>query len=197
MATAALTRYTPEEYLALERHAEFRSEYLNGRIIAMTGASLEHADVVLSLGSELRAQLKTRGCRVFVNDVRAQIASVSGYVYPDLMAVCGEPVVLDTKPPTITNPSLVIEVLSDTTERYDRGEKFEAYRAIESLSEYVLVDSRRVSVEKYARRGDFWVLSAEADLHATIELASVGCTLALREIYADVSLPDDRDEEGS
>jgi Uma2 family endonuclease len=186
MATAALTRYTPEEYLALERNAEFKSEYLNGRIIAMTGASLEHADVVLNLGSALRARLRDHGCRVFVNDVRAQIASVSGYVYPDLMAVCGEPVVLDTRPPTLTNPHLVMEVLSDTTERYDRGEKFEAYRAIESLSEYVLVDSRRVSVEKYARRGDFWVLSAETDLDAMLELASVGCTLPVREIYADV-----------
>jgi Uma2 family endonuclease len=135
IATAALIRYTPEEYLALERNAEFKSEYLNGRIIAMTGASLEHADIVLNLGSELRTRLRPRGCRVFVNDVRAHIASVSGYVYPDVTAVCGKAVVLDTRPRTLTNPNLVIEVLSHSTEGYDRGEKFQAYRAIPSLSE--------------------------------------------------------------
>jgi Uma2 family endonuclease len=190
MATAALIRHTPEEYLALEATAEFKSEYLNGRILAMTGASLEHADVVLNLGSELRARLKTRGCRVFVNDVRAQIASIWGYVYPDLLALCGEPVVLSTRPPTVANPTLIIVVLSDSTERYDREEKFEAYRAIESLSEYVLVDSRRPGVERFVRRGSFWVHSAETDLDATVEFASIGCALSLRAIYAGVVFPD-------
>jgi Uma2 family endonuclease len=190
MATAALTRYTPEEYLALERNAEFRSEYLNGRIIAMSGASLEHAEIVLNIGSELRERLRSRGCRVFLNDVRAQIASMSGYVYPDVMALCGKSVILNTRPPSLTNPQLIIEVLPGTTEMYDRGEKFEAYRAIESLMEYVLVDSRRVHVEKYVRQRDFWVFSAETDLDATLQLSSVGCSLSLREIYADVEFPE-------
>jgi Uma2 family endonuclease len=188
MATAALIHVTPEEYLARERHAEFRSEYLNGRILAMTGASLEHAGIVLSIGSTLRDRLRARGCRVFVNDVRVQITSVSGYVYPDIVALCGVPAVLDTRPPTLTNPQLVIEVLSETTERYDRGEKFEAYRASESLAEYVLVDSRRVSVERYVRRGDFWVVSTHGELDATLELSSVSAALTLREIYADVHI---------
>jgi Uma2 family endonuclease len=194
MATAALTRYTPEEYLALERNAEFKSEYLDGRIIAMTGGSPEHADVVLNIGSELRTRLRPRGCRVFVNDVRAKIASKSGYVYPDVMAVCEKAMFLDTRPRTLLNPNLIIEVLSDATEGYDRGEKFAAYRAIESLSEYVLVDSRRVSVERYVRQGDFWVFSDEADLDATLDLSSVGCTLSLREIYADVEFPDEGEQ---
>jgi Uma2 family endonuclease len=194
MSTAALNRYTPEEYLALERNAEFKNEYLNGRIIAMTGASPEHADVVLNLGSEFRSRLRPRGCRVFVNDLRAQIASISGYVYPDVMAVCGQALFLNTTPQTLANPNLVIEALSKSTEGYDRGEKFQAYRAMESLSEYVLVDSRQVKVEKYARQGDFWVLSATTDLDDTLELSSVGCTLSLREIYANVEFPveDDR-----
>ena len=186
MATAALNRYTPEEYLALERHAEFKSEYLNGRIIAMTGGSPEHADVVLNIGSELRGRLRPRGCRVFVNDVKVRITSKAGYVYPDVMAVCGNAQFLNTRPRTLLNPNLIIEVLSETTENYDRGEKFEAYRAIESLTEYVLVDSRRVHVERYTRQGDFWVLSVEGDLEATLRLASVECELSLREIYADV-----------
>jgi Uma2 family endonuclease len=186
MATAALIHVTPEEYLARERHAEFKNEYLNGRILAMTGASLEHAEIVLNLGSELRARLRPRGCSVFLNDVRVRIASVSGYLYPDVVALCDTPAVLDTQPPTLTNPRLVIEVLSRTTEHYDRGEKFEAYRASESLVEYVLVDSRRVRVERYVRHGDFWVHSEMTELDATLELSSVGAALTLREIYSDV-----------
>jgi Uma2 family endonuclease len=187
MATAALNRYTPEEYLALERTAEVKSEYLNGRIIAMTGASPEHADVVLNLGSQLRARLRPRGCRVFVNDLRAWIAP-TGYVYPDVIAVCGEARFLDIQPRTLANPHLIIEVLSESTEGYDRGEKFDAYRCIDSLQEYVLVDSRAISVERYARQGDFWTLSAHTDLDDTLELASVGCSLPLREIYAGVEI---------
>ena len=196
MATAALNRYTPEEYLALERHAEFRSEYLNGRIIAMTGGSPEHADIVLNIGSDLRARLRPRGCRVFVNDVKAKITSKAGYVYPDVMAVCGKALFLNTKPRTLLNPDLIIEVLSDTTDNYDRGEKFEAYRALESLMEYVLVDSRRVSVERFVRQGDFWVFSAEKDLDATLQLSSIECSLSLREIYADVEFQPSEVEEG-
>lgn len=189
MPTAALKRYTPEEYLALERTAEFKSEYLNGRIMAMTGASPEHAEIVLKIGSDLRAQLRPRGCRVFVNDVKARIGSSTGYVYPDVMVVCGEAQFLNTRPRTLLNPGLVVEVLSETTAEYDRGEKFEAYRAVQSLREYVLVDSRRVSVERYVRQGDFWVLSAETHLDAVIHFSSVGCSLSLREIYADVEFP--------
>lgn len=196
MATAALTRYTPEEYLALERHAEFRSEYLDGRIIAMTGASPEHLDVVLNVGSELRSRLRPRGCRVFVNDMRVKVAHGAGYLYPDVVAVCEKAAFLDTMPKTLLNPNLIIEVLSNSTESFDRAAKFAAYRAVESLSEYVLIDSRSVSVERYVRHGEFWMFSAETDLDATFELSSVGCTLTLREVYADVEFPEAEQESG-
>lgn len=186
MATAALSHVTPEEYLARERHAEFRSEYLDGRVLAMTGASPEHADIVLNLGSELRAQLRPRGCRVFVNDVRVRIGTGAGYLYPDVVAVCGAGTFLDTRPRTLADPQLIVEVLSDATDSRDRGEKLEAYRTIASLAEYVLVDSRRVKVERYVRRGDFWAYSAESHLEGTLELSSVDARLALRSIYADV-----------
>jgi Uma2 family endonuclease len=195
MATAALTRYTPEEYLALERHAEFRSEYIDGRIIAMSGASPEHADVVLNLGSELRGRLRSRGCRVFVNDIRVKVAHGAGYLYPDVVAVCGQAAFLNTKPRTLLNPNLVIEVLSDTTEVFDREEMFKVYRTVESLSEYVLIDSRRVSVERYVRVGDIWTFTSVVDPEAALELSSVGCALTLREIYADVEFPDPEEEE--
>jgi Uma2 family endonuclease len=191
MATSALIYVTPEEYLARERRAEFKNEYLNGRIVAMTGASPEHAGIVLNIGSTLWNSLRARGCHVFLNDVRVGIASVSGYVYPDIVALCGTPAVLNTQPPTLTNPQLVIEVLSDTTERYDRGEKFEAYRASESLSEYVMVDSRRVRVERYVRQGAFWVHSDMTELDATLEFSSVSAALTLREIYAHVRFEPD------
>jgi Uma2 family endonuclease len=196
MATAALTRYTPEEYLALERHAEFRSEYLDGRIIAMTGASPEHLDVVLNVGSELRSRLRPRGCRVFVNDMRVKVAHGAGYMYPDVVAVCEKAAFLNTMPKTLLNPNLIIEVLSNSTESFGRAAKFAAYRAVESLSEYVLIDSRSVSVERYVRHGEFWMFSAETDLDATIELSSAGCTLPLREIYADVEFPESESEGG-
>jgi Uma2 family endonuclease len=196
MATAALTRYTPEEYLALERHAEFRSEYLDGRIIAMTGASPEHLDVVLNVGSELRSRLRPRGCRVFVNDMRVKVAHGTGYMYPDVVAVCEKATFLDTVPKTLLNPNLIIEVLSNSTESLDRAAKFAAYRAVESLSEYVLIDSRSASVERYVRQGEFWMFSAETGLDATIELSSVGCTLTLREVYADVEFPEAENEGG-
>ncbi|HYW11902.1 MAG TPA: Uma2 family endonuclease [Longimicrobium sp.] len=194
---AALTRYTPEEYLALERNAEFKNEYIDGRIIAMTGASPEHADVVLNVGSELRARLRPRGCRVFVNDMRVQVAHGAGYMYPDVVAVCEKAAFLDTRPQTLLNPSLVIEVLSNSSESFDRAAKFAAYRGVESLSEYVLIDSRAISVERYVRHGEFWMFSAESGLDATLELSSVGCTVTLREIYADVQFPGaDADEGG-
>jgi Uma2 family endonuclease len=127
---------------------------------------------------------------VFVNDVRAWIASPTGYVYPDVVAVCGEAQFLDTQPRTLANPHLVIEVVSESTERYDRSEKLSAYRSIESLHEYVLVDSRRMSVERHLRQGDFWTVSTLTDPDDTLELSSVGCSLLLREIYADVEFSD-------
>lgn len=190
MATAALTRYTPEEYLAMERHAEFRSEFIDGRIIAMGGASPQHADIVLNVGSELRDLLRPRGCRVWVNDVRVKTGRLGRYVYPNVVALCGE-ANFEQKdpPPTLLNPNLVIEVLSDSTAAYDRGEKFEGYRAIETLSEYVLIAQDHMSVERYVRQGEFWVYSAESDANARIQLASVGCSIQLATIYAAVELP--------
>ncbi len=191
MATAALIHVTPEEYLARERHAEFKSEYLNGRILAMSGASPEHADIVLNLGSDLRARLRRRGCRVFVNDIRVRIEDGAGYLYPDVVAVCGAGTFQDPRPRSLLDPQLIIEVLSAATDAYDRAEKLEAYRTIPSLTEYVLVDSRRVRVERYIRQGAFWVHSEMTDLDATLELSSVSAALTLREIYADVRFEPD------
>ncbi|HEV3050821.1 MAG TPA: Uma2 family endonuclease [Longimicrobium sp.] len=189
MATAALTRYTPEEYLALERNAEFKSEYIDGRIVAMTGASIPHNAIVSSLHGALYLRLREGPCQLFVSDQRVQVADGRRYTYPDLVAVCEPPKAADEVQDTLTNPALIVEVLSPSTEGYDRGEKFEHYRSIESLQEYVLVAQDRVSVERFVRQGKFWVLASFSSLDEEIELTSVGCTIPLREIYEKVKLP--------
>jgi Uma2 family endonuclease len=189
MATAALTYYTPEEYLALERHAEFKSEYIDGRIVAMTGATIPHNAIVGSFHAALYMRLRGGPCRAFVSDLRVQIAAGRRYAYPDILACCGDVRTVDGVLDTLTNPALIVEVLSPSTEAYDRGEKFTHYRAIESLQEYVLVAQDRVMVERYVRHGEFWMYAAFSDLDGAVELTSVGCTIPLREIYENVDLP--------
>jgi Uma2 family endonuclease len=189
MATAALNRYTPEEYLALERNAEFKSEYIDGRVVAMTGASEPHNAIVGSFHVALYTRLRSGPCRVYINDMRVKIGDGRSYMYPDLVAVCGERLFADGMRDSLTNPTLLIEVLSATTEAYDRGEKFEHYRSIETLQEYVLVAQDRPLVERFTRHGQFWHLWTGADLDAEVELTSVGCTIPLREIYENVEFP--------
>jgi Uma2 family endonuclease len=189
MATAALTHYTPEEYLALERNAEFKSEYLDGRIVAMAGVSSSHNTIAGNVHAELRHHFRGRACRAFISDIRVQIGGGRRYVYPDVFAVCGEPVYMDGTLDTLMNPVLIVEVLSPSTEAYDRGEKFLHYRTIETLQEYVLIAQDRALVERFVRGGDFWTLSTISDLNAALKLTSVGCTIPLREIYENVVLP--------
>ena len=189
MATAALTWYTPEEYLALERNAEFKSEYIEGRIVAMTGATIPHNAISGSLYVALYTRLRGGPCRVFLSDLRVQIGAGRRYTYPDLVGLCGEAQTIDGVMDTLTNPALIVEVLSTSTEAYDRGEKFTHYRTLESLQEYVLVAQDRVSVERFVRQGELWVLAAFSDLDAEVELASVGCAIPLREIYENVGFP--------
>lgn len=189
MATAALTYYTPEEYLALERHAEFKSEYIDGRIVAMTGASAPHNLIAGSVHAELRARFRGRACRAFISDMRVQIGDGRRYTYPDVVAVCGEPKFQDGALDTLMNPALIVEVLSPTTEAYDRGEKFQHYRSIETLQEYVLILQDRPLVERFVRHGEFWHLGTVTSLDASLELTSVGCTIPLRDIYENVEFP--------
>lgn len=189
MATAALTYYTPEEYLALERHAEFKSEYIDGRIVAMTGASAPHNRIAGSVHAELRARFRNGPCEVFIGDMRLQIGTGRRYTYPDVVAVCGEPKFLDGTLDTLMNPALIVEVLSPTTEAYDRGEKFQHYRTIETLQEYVLIAQDRPVVDRFVRHGDFWQLATFTGLDASLELPSVGCTIPLQDIYERVRFP--------
>jgi Uma2 family endonuclease len=189
MATAALTKYTVEEYLALERNAEFKSEYLDGRIVAMTGATMAHITIAGNVHAELRQRLRGGPCRALLGDMRVQVGAGRRYTYPDVSAVCGEPRFMDGTLDTLLNPALIVEVLSPTTEAYDRGEKFLHYRGIETLQEYVLVAQDQVLVERFIRAGEFWTLSTASDLDVSLELTSVACAIPLREIYENVDLP--------
>lgn len=188
MSSLAQPRYTPEHYLALERRAKHRSEYINGSILAMAGASRQHNLIAGNVFGELRAQLRGRPCEAYINDMRVKISATGLYTYPDVAALCGEPDFEDVHVDTLLNPSVIVEVLSESPEAYDRGEKFAHYRRLESLREYILIAQDKVRVEHYVRQGDQWVLSEANALTSTIHLSSIDCELALRDIYEKVEL---------
>ena len=152
MASQPKPSYTPEEYLALEREAEFKSEYIDGYIVAMAGASEPHNLRVTNTVRELSIQLKGRDCRVYSNDMRVDLRERKLFAYPDVVVVCGEPQFADDRRDNLRNPVVIIEVLSQLTESYDRGLKFIKYRRIESLKEYVLVAQGGALIEHYVRQ---------------------------------------------
>lgn len=154
-------RYTPEEYLAIERsNSEQRSEYLAGEIFAMGGASERHDLIVTNIVIQLGIQFRGRPCKVYSSDMRVKVSPTGLYTYPDLVALCGEAKFDDDQKDTLINPTVIIEVLSKSTEGYDRGEKFEHYRKIASLAEYLLVSQDKLHVDHYVRQSDNqWLLS--------------------------------------
>ena len=187
MATHPKTYLTPEQYLEIERKAEFKSEYFQGEMFLMGGAREPHNLIVWNLAAEVGLQLRKRPCRAYVNDMRVRVGSTGLYTYPDLTALCGEPQFLDATRDTFLNPSLIVEVLSPSTEAYDRGRKFEHYRTVESVAEYLLVSSERVSAELYTRQTDGrWLLTAVSRLEDSLDLESVGVHLALADLYERV-----------
>lgn len=182
-------RVSAEEYLDFERKAEYKSEYINGEIVAMTGASREHNLITVNVASQLRESFRGRDCEVYAADMRVRIPAANVYTYPDVVAVCGGAIFEDAEVDTLLNPTLIIEVLSKSTAYYDRIQKFGYYRAIESLKEYLLVAQDEYKVEQYARQADGrWLLSDIASLEKSIELTSVEFTMAMSEIYDKVIL---------
>ena len=181
---------TPEEYLAQERRAEFRSEYFRGEVFAMAGASWEHTLVKDNLAAETRGHLKEGPCRVLTSDLRVKITATGMYTYPDIAIVCEKPQFEDDVFDTLLNPHALVEVLSDSTEKYDRGAKFAHYRQIPSLREYVLVAQDRVLMERYVRQADeSWILTVFTDATGAFEFASVPVRVPLAEVYRGVELP--------
>jgi Uma2 family endonuclease len=189
MPSQAKTRMTTEEYLALERQALSKSEYFNGEVFAMSGASRRHNLISLNIGAVLRAQLKQRPCEIYTNDMRVKISRTGLYTYPDVVVVCGEPAFEDAEVDTLLNPLVLVEVLSKSTADYDRGEKFEHYRTLPSLQEYLLVAQERCHIVHYTRQPDHtWLLAETSALTDQIHFPSLACDLALSEVYAKVRL---------
>lgn len=179
--------YTPDEYLALERAADYKSEYIDGEIFAMSGGSRRHSLIAGNLIRELGNLLRHRPCEVHPSDLRVNVDEADLYTYPDVTVICGDPEFADAENDTLMNPAVIVEVLSPTTEAYDRGEKFARYRLLPSLRVYMLVSQDRPRVEWYTRGPDGWLLHDADGLDATVELTDPGCTLALAEVYAKVS----------
>ncbi len=184
MATVAAQTYiTPQEYLALERKAHCKSEYIDGHIIAMAGASRTHNRITLDISTELNLQLRGKHCEVFSSDMRVQTSADDAYFYPDVVVVCGQQAFEDDRLDTLLNPIVIVEVLSPSTERRDRGEKFTRYKQLDSLQEYLLVAQDNVHVAHYRRHGAQWRLNSYRTLEEVLLLPSISCKLPLRDIY--------------
>jgi Uma2 family endonuclease len=184
MTAQSKTMLTAEEYLEAERTAEYKSEYYRGEIFAMAGAGNNHNIITANVIGMLYGKCRVRGCTVYPSDMRLHIPETGLYTYPDVMVVCGRKEFTDEKKDTVTNPVLIVEVLSGSTESYDRGRKFGFYRSIPSLREYLLLDSQRVMAEKYLKNdAGLWELHESPGLSGAVQLASVGVDLPLQEVY--------------
>jgi Uma2 family endonuclease len=189
MSSLPKPRYTPEQYLEMERKAEFKSEYVNGEILAMAGASLEHNRINRNIGQSLANQLENKPCESFTNNLRVKV-NPTRYAYPDAVVACGEMDFEDSGLDTLLNPVVIIEVLSPTTEVDDRGWKFAHWRRAGTMMDYVLIAQDRPSIEHYTRFGqDLWTLREAEGLAAILRLPSIGCELPLSQIYARVEFP--------
>jgi Uma2 family endonuclease len=190
MALSPTVSYlTPEEYLALERQAEYKSEYFDGEIIPMVGASRKHNLISMNVAASLHAQLLEEPCEVYASDMRVGVGSRNVYTYPDVVVVCGEVQLADEHSDTLLNPTVIVEVLSASTQGYDRGLKFEHYRKLDSLREYLLIAQDKVHVEHFVRQpDDQWLLSETNNLRGTIHLPFINCALILTDIYRRVGL---------
>ena len=198
MAALPKRYFTPEEYLVLERGAPYRSQYVAGEIYAMAGAQPWHVVITDNITVALRTRFRGRPCQSYATDLRVRVREGDLWTYPDVAALCGPPR-FDTAsdPNSLLNPQVIFEVLSPSTENFDRGEKFNRYRRLESLTDYVLVASERIQVEHWTRTADgCWMLAELLAADAILALASVGCAVSLAELYEKVEFPPARPAAG-
>lgn len=192
---AAQTILSPEEYISFERKfvpdAEtVRHEYVKGKIISMSGASRAHNLISFNIAAELHPQLKGTESEAYISEMRVSSPTTSSYFYPDLVVVCDEPQFEDNQFDTLLNPIAIIEILSPSTEAFDRGEKFSHYRQIESLQEYIIVSQDKVNVERFLRRPDEWGYTSFQDINQQVPIASIESELSVQRIYQGVTFPD-------
>lgn len=189
MSTQKIKKLTPEEYLEIERNAEFKSEYYNGEMFALAGASYVHNRITRNISKALGLQLKGKVCEEFQSDLKIK-EKISGlFTYPDVVVIRGEPEFYDDEKDVVFNPAVIMEVLSKSTETYDRGFKFEWYRRIETLKDYFMVSQDKISIEYYTRNDDdSWTLKEFKKINQNIEIKSIGCILELKDVYYKVDL---------
>jgi Uma2 family endonuclease len=181
---------TPEQYLDLERAAAYKSEYFRGEVFAMAGASQTHVLLVSNIVATLHGQVRRRPCNVYATDLRVKVQASGLYTYPDVVVVCDPLQFDDHHQDTLLNPTLIVEVLSELTQDYDRGGKFTQYRKIPLFAEYVLVAQDECHVEHFVKQADGgWLLAETNQLDAVLTLPSIACTLALSDIYEKVQFP--------
>ena len=186
-ATEVKKRYTPEEYLALEEKAEFRSEYHHGEIIPMTGGSFNHNEIITNLWI-LKSKLRGKGHRFYSSDVRLWISKYRKFTYPDVMVIQGAPVSYNNRTDTLTNPRLIVEVLSKSTEDYDKGDKFRYYRSIPELQEYVLINQYELEIQQYTKSdGGFWIYRVYESTEDIVKFGSIEVEMTVAEIYEGIS----------
>ncbi|MCY7368284.1 MAG: Uma2 family endonuclease [Chamaesiphon sp.] len=180
--------YTPAEYLELEAKSEFRSEYRDGEIVPMAGGTTNHNEISLNVATNLRFSLKGQNYRVYMSDVRLWIPPNRQYTYPDVMLIQGEPMYLENTTSTVTNPRLIVEVLSKSTGNYDRSEKFDYYRSIPELQEYILIDQSCYHVLQYVKTSATqWLLTDHNQADGIVKLGSINLALSLSDIYDRVN----------
>jgi Uma2 family endonuclease len=189
MASHTVTKLSEQEYLERERAAEYKSEFFRGEMFAMSGASMQHGRLQRNLIVELSNALRAGRCEAFGSDLRVRVSSEM-YTYPDISVVCGEPKLADKEHDVLLNPVVVFEILSPSTEKYDRGLKLQHYRTIASLKDYILVDQNQVRIEQYTRQdNNVWALRDYQNLGEELNLPSIGVAISLARIYNRVEFP--------
>lgn len=188
MASSPATFITPEQYLELDRKAERPSEYYRGEMFPVEGATRAHSLIVTNVAGMFRTLLKQRSCEVYSSTLRLRVTTTGLYTYPDVMVACGEPLFADDQADTLLNPVLIAEVLSKSTQDYDRGQKFHHYRTVASVLEYLTIAQEKVFIEYWSRQSNHrWLLTEFDNLSASIRLESIGVDLSVAEIYDKVT----------
>ncbi len=183
--------YTPEEYLAIEAKANYKSEYRDGEIFPMTGGTTNHNKIALNFAANFKFGLRRQNYDIYIGDVRLWIPRYRQYTYPDVMVIQGEPIYTGTNTTTVTNPLLIVEVLSKSTKNYDLGDKFIYYRSIPEFKEYILIDQTKYHVIQQNKTNDGkWVLTEYESEDAVLELNSIPFQISLLEIYEKVNFAD-------
>ncbi|MBA3631643.1 MAG: Uma2 family endonuclease [Acidobacteria bacterium] len=183
--------YNADEYLALEESAEYRSQFYNGEIFAMAGTSRKHNVIAMNVASSLHFQLRNRPCEIYQNDMRVKVGE-NFYTYPDIVVVCGEPQIERKHGENLLNPIVLIEVLSPSTERFDRGEKARLYRLMPSLKEYILISQDKPYIEHFVRQENGgWLLTESAEITEVLQIPTISCELNLSDIYARIDFSEE------